>query len=131
MTEVKLTESFDLSEPVVSDAHGDIFALDIKQGKIELKMMRCGHRVHSVFTLLRLDVDDRVHINPGGVKVTGPHVHVYREGYNDRFAFPANQYGFKDLSDFGSVIEKFMELCNIAKTSIKIQKSAGAGNWKK
>ena len=36
--------------------------------------------------LLRLDIDGPEHTNPDGTKVSGNHLHIYREGYHDKIA---------------------------------------------
>lgn len=38
--------------------------------------------------LLRLDVNGPAHTNPDGTIVPTPHLHIYREGYDDKWAFP-------------------------------------------
>ena len=39
--------------------------------------------------LLRLDVEGPEHTNPSGEKLPSTHLHVYREGLDDKFAIPA------------------------------------------
>ena len=64
----------------------EIFLLDFYKGSIELSKYTYNKRYHQTIILLRYDNWGR-HTNPDDVKFAGPHVHFYREGYNDKFCF--------------------------------------------
>jgi hypothetical protein len=66
-----------------------------------------------VIVLLRLDLDGPPHRNPDGVELPCPHLHVYREGYGDKWAMGAPVDRYPDTADLFSTCEAFMRDCNI------------------
>jgi hypothetical protein len=62
--------------------------------------------------LLRLDIDGPPHVNPDGVEVPSPHLHVYREGYGDKWAEPAPA-DFSDTSNLPRTLEDFLKYCKV------------------
>lgn len=113
MSKINLNQPFEKTEVLFSDLHGDIFKLDLKQGVIELKMFTFNNRAQDCFVLCRLDIDDKVHKNPDGHKINEPHIHFYKEGFGDKFAYPASQFNFTDCSDVLKCLKRFFEICNI------------------
>jgi hypothetical protein len=89
------------------------FLLDVWRGTIRLSKLRFQNRVQIAIVLLRLDVDGAPHTNPDGVTVTGTHIHVFREGYDDRWAYPVDASKFTLLSDPGTTFGEFCTFCNI------------------
>jgi len=65
-----------------------------------------------------LDIGVALHRNPDGTLLPGRHLHVYREGYGDKFAIipPAN--AFPNLEDIWSSLDDFMKYCNIIRPPI-------------
>lgn len=118
---LNLNQPFKVTETLVSDEHGDIFKIDLRQGKIELSMVNLNHRANDCIVLCRLDIDDRTHKNPDGKRIIEPHIHLYKEGFGSKFAFPAKDYGFIDFQNPLSNIKKFLDFCNIDSTKISIQ----------
>lgn len=65
------------------------FLLDVwRSGTIQSKV-RFQIRARQSVVLARLDLSETPHRNPGGEKISSPHLHLYREGDNDRQALPA------------------------------------------
>ncbi|NQU21722.1 MAG: hypothetical protein HQ567_10595 [Candidatus Nealsonbacteria bacterium] len=62
--------------------------------------------------MLRLDVDGPPHQNPDGEEMPSPHLHVYREGYGDKWAVPVPAE-FTDTSDLVCTLRDFMKYCNV------------------
>ncbi|MER3497987.1 MAG: hypothetical protein C4308_04815 [Chitinophagaceae bacterium] len=62
--------------------------------------------------MLRYDNGGR-HTNPDGVLFEGPHVHLYREGYNDKFAFPVSEISVSVNDPMEEVFKKIMHFCNV------------------
>ena len=97
------------------------FHLDIYRGSINLKKVSQNFRARTSIVLLRLDVDTAPHRNPDGEKIGRTHLHVYREGYGDSWAYeipgtlpedvPALRLG--DLTDRVRTLRDFMRYCNI------------------
>lgn len=63
--------------------------------------------------LYRLDIDGAPHRNPDGEEIPCPHLHVYREGYGDKWAVPAPADKFPNTSDLFAALGSFMTHCNI------------------
>ena len=51
--------------------------------------------------------------NPDGEEVGSPHLHVYREGYGDKWAFPVPAGRFTDLGDRWRPFQDFLGFCKI------------------
>ena len=62
--------------------------------------------------MMRYDNGGR-HTNPDGVLFEGQHVHLYREGFNDKFAFPVSEVNVVDTDTVEQVFKKIMHFCNI------------------
>lgn len=118
---LELFGTFKISEELLSDKYGDIFKIDMKRSCIELKLVNLNTRAYESIVLARLDINDREHKNPDGRIIPRTHIHLYREGYNSRFAFDPKELGFKDLDNVTSLIFQFLDFCKIKKGNIKIQ----------
>ena len=64
--------------------------------------------------LVRLDLGGAPHRNPDGEEITVPHLHVYREGYGDKWAVPVPVDVFTSTNDVWRTLEEFMRFCNIS-----------------
>lgn len=62
--------------------------------------------------LARLDFN-APHRNPDDSEVSVPHLHLYREGYGDRWAIEVPPGLLKDPSDAWQVLLDFMAYCAI------------------
>jgi len=49
--------------------------------------------------------------------VTGNHLHIYKEGFGDKYAYPLPEE-FIDCKDINDFLEKFMNYCNIVNKPI-------------
>lgn len=65
---------------------------------------------------MRLDVDGAPHRNPDGSEITCPHLHIYREGYGDKWPIPAPADRYSDTRNLFSTFEAFMTHCNVTST---------------
>lgn len=66
-----------------------------------------------MIVLIRLDIDGAPHTNPDGVRLSGTHLHLYREGYDDKWAEPLDPSRFRDTRDIQRAFEDFCGYCNI------------------
>jgi Family of unknown function (DUF6978) len=89
------------------------FLLDLWRGTIRLSKYRFQTRGRQVIVLVRLDLNGAPHTNPDGSKIGGTHVHVYREGYEDRWASPIDPAEFKNLRDVSQTFRDFCDYCKI------------------
>jgi hypothetical protein len=91
------------------------FFLDISRGRIDLLRGKYQNRARQVVVLVRLDFGGRPHRNPDDQELPCPHLHVYREGYGDKWATPIPIDQFSRMSDLYGTLEDFMRFCNITK----------------
>lgn len=89
------------------------FILDITRGRVHLSKTSLQNRYTSTTVLVRLDVGGPRHRNPDLRRIRSPHLHIYTEGYGDRWAFSVPSERFRDLSDATQTLEDFMKYCNI------------------
>ena len=90
----------------------EVFLFDFYRGSVELSKYTFNKRYRQTVILLRYDNGGR-HTNPDGVLFEGPHVHLYREGYNDKFAFQVSEVGINTSDSMEEVLKKIMQFCNI------------------
>ena len=107
---VVLNESFDEKFVLISENKQEHFILDVKQGRIDLSKLRYQNRYEETIPLVRFD-STGIHENPDGTKINGAHIHIYREGYADKFAVQASD--FLDSRNLLDVLKKFCDYCNI------------------
>ncbi|HEX3739880.1 MAG TPA: hypothetical protein VHV29_09145 [Terriglobales bacterium] len=89
------------------------FLLDVWRGTLRLAKLKFQNRVRTVIVLARLDVDGSPHTNPDGQTIPGTHLHVFREGYDDKWAYPVSSSVFTLLTDPGTTFQEFCAFCNI------------------
>lgn len=90
------------------------FLLDVWSSGARLGKHTLQNRSRTVIILVRVDVGDTLeHTNPDGAQISGAHIHIYREGYDDKFAFPLSQYPFRNSTDIVLTFEDFARFCYI------------------
>ncbi len=62
--------------------------------------------------LARLDLGGPPHRNPDGQEILCPHLHLHREGYGDKWAYPL-PVDFTNPNDAWLILNEFMDYCNI------------------
>lgn len=100
------------SRQINSIINKETFVLDFYRGSFELSKYTINKRYRQTVILLRYDNGGR-HTNPDGEVFEGPHVHLYREGYDDKYAFPVSQLGIEHNDRIEVVFDKIMHFCNI------------------
>jgi len=101
----------ELRIPLYSENRREEFNLSVRRSKIELRKNTFQNRVRTTIILARLDIEGK-HRNPDGEEFTGSHLHLYREGFNDRWAFTIPPF-FTAPSDAWKTLHEFMAYCNI------------------
>lgn len=90
------------------------FLIDIKPGRTERrkKQLTLQERYNKDVILIRLDLNGPPHTNPDGKQLSGNHLHIIKEGYNDRFAYeiPDN---IVDEEDRLQTLINFLEYCKV------------------
>jgi hypothetical protein len=99
--------------PLTSLDKRENFVLDVTRFQIKLTKATYQNRARVAIILYRLDIDGAPHRNPDGAEIPCPHLHIYREGYGDKWAVPAPVGTFPDTSDLFSTLDAFMGHCNI------------------
>lgn len=110
-----------ISLPLLSSDGRESFQLDIWRGRIDLRKGTYQNRARQVVVLVRLDFGGAPHRNPDGREVPSPHLHIYREGYGDKWAFEVPSDQFTEIHDPWQALQDFMRYCNII-VPPKIQK---------
>ncbi len=106
--------------PLISLDKRENFMLDVTRAQIKLTKATYQNRARAAIILMRLDLDGPPHLNPDGEEIPCPHLHIYREGYGDKWAIPAPAR-YTNTLDLFSTFEAFMQQCNITGPP-KIQK---------
>lgn len=99
--------------PLQSTDRREQFLLDVSRGRIDLLKVKMQNRGRQVVVLVRLDLGGAPHRNPDGEEMLPPHLHVYREGYGDKWATPIPSDRFRSTGDLWVTLEDFMRFCNI------------------
>ena len=107
--------------PLQSADRREQFLLDLSRGRIDLRKVKMQNRGRQVVVLVRLDLGGAPHRNPDGEEIPVPHLHVYREGYGDKWVAPVPVDRFGNLDDVWQTLGDFMGYCNITQPP-RIQK---------
>jgi|ERR1700728_2171094 hypothetical protein len=102
-----------LAIPLLSFDKRENFVLDLTRARIKLSKITYQNRARQAIILMRLDLDGSPHRNPNGEEIACPHLHVYREGYGDKWAVPAPRAIYSETANLFSTFEAFMRHCNI------------------
>ena len=98
---------------LVSNDRTEDFMLDVTRSRIDLAKITYQNRVRVVVVLMRLDLNGAPHRNPDGEQMPCPHIHIYREGYGDKWAFPLPAGKYANLADMTQTLSDFMDECNV------------------
>ena len=101
--------------PLVSADGREAFDFDLSRNRIKLAKQKLQTRVRTVFVLARLDLGGAPHRNPDDEEIPCPHLHLYREGFGDRWAIAVPEDRFRNVGDFWLTIQDFMRYCNITR----------------
>lgn len=98
--------------PLSSEDGKEKFLLDVHRGRINLKGTY-QTRGRLTVVLARLDFDGPGHRNPDDEEIASPHLHLYREGYGDKWAYPVPIEDFPHIGDHWQTLQDFMAFCHI------------------
>ena len=99
--------------PLQSVGKREQFLLDLSCSQINRFKVKMQTRGRKVIVLVRLDLGGAPHRNPDGEEIPVPHIHVYREGYGDKWAMPLPTDQFCATNDVWTTFEDFLRFCNI------------------
>jgi hypothetical protein len=112
-TTVSLPPGADDTYELMSQDKQERFLLDLWRGTIRLSKLKFQTRARKIIVLVRLDIDGAPHTNPDGVRLAGTHIHLYREGYDDKWAYPLDSTQFRDTANIATTLDDFCQYCNI------------------
>lgn len=104
--------------PLESENHHESFTLMITRGRIDMYKNSYQSLARRVIILARVDIAGAPHCNPDGEQIACPHIHIYREGYGDKWAQPLPAL-FIDHTNYWRILQDFMLFCNIDEVDIK------------
>lgn len=110
---IALLPGTDETHELVGDDARERFLLDLWRGTIRVSKLKFQNRARKVIVLVRLDIDGAPHTNPDGQRLGGTHLHLYREGYEDRWAFPLDSSQFSKPGDLRQAFDDLCRFCNI------------------
>ena len=99
--------------PLISTNKREDFLLDIYRSRIDLLKGTYQNRARQVVVLVRLDFGGAPHRNPDGQELPCPHLHVYREGFGDKWAIPVPTKQFQDIANGWQTLQDFMTFCHV------------------
>jgi uncharacterized protein DUF6978 len=102
-----------LAIPLISKDKREHFFLDVTRAQVKLTKATYQNRARQAIILLRLDLDGSPHRNPDDQEIPCPHLHIYTEGFGDKWAIPAPPAEFPNTKDLFSTFQAFMKRCNI------------------
>ncbi|MCI0638018.1 MAG: hypothetical protein L0Y72_15300 [Gemmataceae bacterium] len=100
----------------LSEDGKEAFLFDVnRKGRMKLSKCTYQERYAVVEILLRLDLDGPTHENPDGAEIPCPHVHVYKEGFADKWAYLLPAGVFTNTADLVRTFLDFLLYCNVRK----------------
>lgn len=100
---------------LISMDYKEEFVLSIWRSFFSLQKSSFRNFAKKTITLVRVDLGGRPHRNPDGEEIGCPHIHIYREGFGDKWAFELPTEKFSDPSNFLTTHRDFLSYCNITR----------------
>jgi hypothetical protein len=110
---ISIQPGSDQTHELIGDDKKERFLLDIGRGTFRFSKLKYQTRGRKVIILVRLDIDGSPHTNPDGMKIDGYHIHIYRQGYEDKWAYRIDPDAFPDISNMQQTFYDFCQYCNI------------------
>lgn len=93
------------------------YFLNIERGRIDISKVKYQTRHKKTNAiLLRIDTSGPRHLNPDGVFIPCPHIHIYKEGaghLGDKWAYPLDEKYFTDVNNFSQLLKDFLIYFNV------------------
>ena len=106
---------FDFTKKVIELADNggrEEYLLDIIPNRMIPNKISTTLRVRKNVLLVRLDVNGPPHRNPDDTEVPCPHLHVYKQGYGLKWAYPVPP-AFGDCVGLANYLDSFCDYCHI------------------
>ena len=89
------------------------FLLDFYRGSFNINRFTINTRFKKNIVLIRFDSQGK-HTNPDETSFDGPHVHIYKEGYSDKFAYPVSLLGLQEANfTIREALSKLLDYFNV------------------
>jgi len=108
---VSVAPGSDATHELTDSSEEERFLLDLARGRRKTVKLKFQTRAKKVVVLLRLDLNGAPHTNPDGQSVGPTHLHIYRESYEDKWAY---ELGSQDLGDASNGPASFRDFCRLA-----------------
>ena len=102
--------------PLTSTDKREAFVLTLTRVQIKLTKASYQNLARKSIILMRLDLDGAPHRNPDGEEIPCPHLHIYREGFGDKWATPAPVARYRNTQDLYSTLWEFLDHCNVTQS---------------
>lgn len=115
-----------LTIPIISHDEQENFLMDVSRARIRLTKCTYQERYQQMVILVRLDLDGPPHTNPevvsvplpyllpyNGQTIDCPHLHLYVEGFMDKWAIPTPNDEFPDTTNLYTTLQDFFHYCNV------------------
>lgn len=96
------------------DGNNNKYLIDVTRGRRKPTKGTFQTRYNKSTILLRVDIDGPPHDNPDGQEVECPHIHIYTEGFDDKWAYPLDQKLKTNPDDLIEVLIDFFTYNNIS-----------------
>jgi len=112
---IAVSPGADDTHELVGDVDGrdERFLLDVWRGTRRIAKLKYQTRAQKVYVLARLDLNGAPHTNPDGTRIGGTHLHIYRQGFDAKWAFPLDSSSFSDPSDPELSFHEFCTFCHV------------------
>jgi hypothetical protein len=101
------------SIPLISSDRREAFVLNLGRSRIDLRKGSYHMRARQIVMLVRLCFGAAPHTNPDGTRLPGTHLHLYREGYEDKWAVLVPTDDFPNVTDLRQTLNDFILYCHI------------------
>jgi hypothetical protein len=120
--EFTTTTPMDYERVLHSDDRREEFLLTVERGNRKRVRLKYQTRARKVIILARLDLDGPAHRNPPdspyrpNERLLCPHIHLYREGFEDRIAYAVSEvpeFVVSNSANGLSWLVDFLKFCHI------------------
>jgi hypothetical protein len=89
------------------------FYMDLRRPPRNLQKLKLQLRTSTMEILVRLNVSGASHRNQDGTRLGGTHIHLYRQGEDDDWAYSLNPADFSNPGDPRTTFLEFCRYCHI------------------
>jgi hypothetical protein len=102
-----------VSAPLISRDKREQFLLDVNRRSLNISRVSFQSRARVTTILARLDLGGAPHGNPNDEEIGVPHIHLYCEGFVDKWAMEVPPGKFRNLEDRWETLLDFMRFCSV------------------